>query len=199
MEIYLIEYPENISFGKEKSPEKKKFTKSYLKKILKQYYHLEVTDDDFGKNENGKPCLKDRSLYFNLSHSNTFLVVAIGKRAVGIDIERQKEVDFLALSKRFFHPQEHRLIMSTPEDQQKDLFFRLWTHKEAYIKWKGGSLPADLQSFDVIPAGGDRPSIVHDSAKEQPKPAFREYRWQDYYITVCSLDTGFPDDFLKIE
>ena len=197
MEIYLIKYPENISFGKEKSPEKKKFTKDYLKNIFKRYYHLNLTNEDFGKNENGKPYLKRHSLYFNLSHSGSHLIIAIGKKAIGIDIERRKELDVLALSKRFFHPEEYRLILNAGEKERQDLFFRLWTHKEAYIKWRGGSLPADLQVFRIVLAD-DLQSEVYDGKGTKIPLTFKEYRWEDYYITVCSGDAGMPDDFVKI-
>lgn len=194
MKIYIIKYPKNVSFGKEKSPEKKQFTKLYLKQILKDEFQLNISDDDFGKNENGKPFLKKSNLYFNLSHSNEYLIIAFGKIALGIDIEKRKNINSEMLSKRFFHPKEYQFVQAQKDTEEA--FFRIWTLKESYIKWKGGSLPADLQKFRIeITKNSLR---AYETDRKVDKIFIKEYKKEDYFIAVCSEEDDFPNELIEI-
>jgi 4'-phosphopantetheinyl transferase len=195
IQIYLIKYPDHLSFGKEKSPEKKQFTKQYLKQILKSYFHIDAKDEDFGKNENGKPFLKNSKLFFNLSHSQEYLIIAFGKKALGIDIEKKKSLDVHRLSRRFFHPSEQQFILSGEDPEE--IFFRIWTWKESYIKWKGGSLPADLRKFNIQIK--DNSLQVYENNKKIDRLFIKEYRWKDYFITICSEENHFPRDIIHIK
>ena len=51
---------------------------------------------------------------------------------MGIDIEYMRERPFERLSKRYFHEWEHT--------DDKEIFYDLWTRKEAYTKWKKGKI-----------------------------------------------------------
>jgi len=109
----------------------------------------------FCKNEFGKPFLKDHAdFYFNISHSGDWVVCAIGKREVGIDIEQIKPVD-ISIAKRFFTEIEYKDLMRIPERFRVERFYNFWTMKESYIKYKGEGLSIPLNSFHVpLESGG---------------------------------------------
>ena len=52
--------------------------------------------------ENGKPFIKNNLVFVSLSHSHGVTAVAVARTAVGIDIERVREMDCGAIEKRFF-------------------------------------------------------------------------------------------------
>lgn len=107
--------------------------------------------------ENGlwdKPRLiSPKGVYFNLSHSGGWTVVAVSDGEVGVDIQQVKPVA-LRLAKRFFTEEERRLTEEAG-DGATELFYRFWTVKEAYLKALGTGLNRPLNSFSVrFTAGG---------------------------------------------
>lgn len=109
-------------------------SRAFTAKILREYYG--ITAPEFGTTEHGKPYLLNSPLRFNLSHSGNVTALAVSEQEVGLDIQERTERDFSALSRRL-----------TPAEQVED-FFALWTAKEAYIKYKGGSLAGMLSSLE---------------------------------------------------
>lgn len=105
--------------------------------------------------EYGKPYLKELpELFFSLSHSETVAVCAISDREIGIDIEYHREMSpdrLLRIAKRFFAPEEYDAIAEESGEAAKELFYRIWTAKEAYIKFTGEGMHRNLASFSVVP------------------------------------------------
>ena len=86
--------------------------------------------------EHGKPEITDFPKRFNLSHSGDYVVCAVSDGKVGVDI--QKWVPFKErTAERFFAPEEWKLLQSLPVEQRTEMFYRLWTRKEAYGKYTG--------------------------------------------------------------
>jgi phosphopantetheinyl transferase len=87
----------------------------------------------------GKPHLPQGLGYANWSNSKGECVLAYSKECdVGIDLEFYRDVNFAAISKRFFAPNE-------VTNKAKE-FYLYWTKKEAYYKCIGGSFFATLKS-----------------------------------------------------
>lgn len=80
----------------------------------------------------GKPYWKNKHghiLDFNISHSNTCIVVALSEKVkVGVDAERIRKLKNLNF-KMVMNPDELLSIQEMP-----DLFFELWSKKEAVVK-----------------------------------------------------------------
>lgn len=94
-----------------------------------------------------------KGVFFNLSHSGDWTVIAVSDGEVGVDIQQVKPVD-MRLATRFFSADEGR-ILAEAGDGAKALFYRLWTVKEAYLKALGTGLNRPLNSFTVrFTAGG---------------------------------------------
>jgi len=111
--------------------------KKWHLKILGQI--LEQDDIQIKINSLGKPCLPQGMGFANWSNSKGECVLAYSKECdVGIDLEFYKERNFEAISKRFFARNE---IVNKAE-----MFYPLWTKKEAYYKCMGGEFFSVLKS-----------------------------------------------------
>lgn len=97
---------------------------------------------EFDYGQHGKPFFKNLvNLCFNVSHSENLVAVAFCEKSVGVDIELLRDVD-LKISERFFHENEKLFV------KDNKTFLKIWTRKEAYIKYTGSGLSTPLSSFD---------------------------------------------------
>ena len=112
-----------------------------LRNLLSQHTKTPPKTLSIDYNPDGKPYLRHHpKLHFNISHSHNYLIIAIAKEnPVGIDIEYHKPLKSLKnIAARFFSDQE---IMALKNNTQElDLFFTLWTKKEALAKAIGHSI-----------------------------------------------------------
>ncbi len=77
--------------------------------------------------QRGKPYFLNEPA-FNLTHTAGLTAVAIGEGEIGLDAERRA-------ARRLEH-----LRARLTEAERKEDFYDLWTAKEAYIKFRGGTL-----------------------------------------------------------
>ena len=99
----------------------------------------------------GKPqVLSKPNVHVNLSRSGSHLVVAIGSRPVGVDIEVvRRVVDRMALATLHLTPFERGKVLAADEDRRDEMFLVAWTRKEACAKAIGAGLripPALIES-----------------------------------------------------
>jgi 4'-phosphopantetheinyl transferase len=108
----------------------------------------------------GKPALSSGgSPQFNFAHAGPFSVLAIGGRALGIDVALEEELpDLAGLVARTFAPDEQAGFADLPADLRLASFYRVWTQKEAVLKALGTglSLEPDRFSVDVDPRAAPR-------------------------------------------
>lgn len=91
---------------------------------------------------NGKPYLVHHSgLFFNLSHSGDYVVLAFSNQEVGVDIQEWRTVSD-SVYKRLLHVQESN-------ERGRESFFSLWTAKEAFVKCTGEGLRKDFRELYV--------------------------------------------------
>ena len=98
--------------------------------------------------DRGRPYVPDSNVDFNITHTNRHVFVAIDRRSdptqvsrVGIDAEEMgRETRSLdALVARWFSDSERKLFEKSPD---RDTFLRIWTRKEALVKWTGEGIGA---------------------------------------------------------
>ena len=99
------------------------------------------------KNKYGKEYIDGKNIFYNISHSGGLLCSAVSDYEVGVDCETVREIDHLALAKRFFTPAEYDRIAGSADSL--DEFFRIWTKKESFVKYTGEGFARHLSSFDV--------------------------------------------------
>ncbi|MEI4830696.1 4'-phosphopantetheinyl transferase superfamily protein [Bacillus sp. FJAT-53711] len=126
--------------------------RSILGELLVRYTicknsNIENSDIYFKKNEFGKPYIDcNYGIYFNLSHSGSYLICAISNQNIGIDIEKIQDID-IAIAHNFFCDSEYDEIASAPESKKYECFYSYWCLKESYIKYIGKGLTIPLNSF----------------------------------------------------
>ncbi|OLS20004.1 MAG: 4'-phosphopantetheinyl transferase psf-1 [Candidatus Heimdallarchaeota archaeon LC_3] len=115
------------------------YYRGILRIILSKYINIDPENIIISVNERGKPFIKNSELKFNISHKNDLAVIALGINCeVGVDIEYlRNEIDYYKLIKRFFSREEKEKFNNLRPLNQKELFFRIWTMKEAIVKALG--------------------------------------------------------------
>ena len=135
----------------------------------------------------GKPYIPSLSgFHFSYSDSGRQAVLAVSDEEIGADIQKItgiRKID--ALAARYFPPQDaSRLLSETDPDKKTSLFVRLWTIREAYLKYTGdgftkgpGVFYADIEKKAVY-LPGETGSLAF---LEFPKaPA------DEYLLTLCA-------------
>lgn len=130
----------------------------------------------------GKPYLKDYpEIYFNLSHSGEYVCCAVGDEPVGVDIQEVVPVK-AGLAERFFTEDECRQLKELTEAQREQLFFRMWSIKESYIKFTGKGMKQGIDTFEIDWKKG----CIRDKESSEIKAYFDEYPYiEGYSLAVC--------------
>ena len=130
-----------------------------LRRMLREA--LGGEEPDFVLSPLGRPELMSRRdgrpvPSFNLTHSCDFAACAILHSApIGIDAEDiRRPIDVDEMAGRWFHPSERRLLKRIAEVKRVEMFFRIWTTKEAIVKTTGHGLRIEPQLFAVDPDRG---------------------------------------------
>jgi 4'-phosphopantetheinyl transferase len=86
----------------------------------------------------GKPYLAGTSLHFNFTHSENLALLAIATVPVGVDVERKHfRKEYQSMEPTIFTAEERELLNRLSGTERENLFFTLWTCKEALIKATG--------------------------------------------------------------
>lgn len=102
--------------------------------------------------ENGKPYLADNpDTYFSITHSDKWVFLAVADGEIGIDAQAPRKV-CPRLAARSTSPEELAWVKENTEPH----FTRLWTMKEAYLKYTGTGLTVPIREvvISVPPADG---------------------------------------------
>lgn len=128
-------------------------SRGQLRLILGQYLKQPPGKLQIMHNQHGKPYIADSRLQFNLSHVSDDMLCAVSwEDAVGIDIEdTRRKIDIMTVVRTFFTPIELTQFEATSPEAQHELFFHLWTRKEAYLKARGVGLKTNLLKTSIPP------------------------------------------------
>ena len=109
------------------------------------------TPEAFSRTKDGKPHLPGLpGVHFNYSHSGGYIACAFSDQEVGLDLQEHANLPTqgMRIARRFYTALEFRALQAChSEQEQEELFFRLWTIKEAYLKYIGCGLRGSLDSF----------------------------------------------------
>jgi 4'-phosphopantetheinyl transferase len=118
-------------------------SRSAIKLIMGRYLKRKPALIEIETGENKKPYIKDSPLFYNLSHSGDWIILAVSDSAIGIDTEMvNNSFDFSDVINEYFSPAEFSFIT---EENSAERFFMLWTRKEALTKATGKGLDDDLK------------------------------------------------------
>ncbi len=131
--------------------------------LLNSEYNLNLNDLKINYNKCDKPYIKDKNIFFNISHSFDYVICAISDKEIGVDIEKIRNTNIKNI-KWFATPKEQEFIMKSKNINLN--LFKLYTLKEAYFKMKGTNLNNLLNvEFDLKNDKSDTKSFVHHTKK----------------------------------
>ena len=116
--------------------------------FLQAGYDIEAWQQvEIGKGTYGKPyIIGHQEFHYGLSHSGDWVVCAVDRMPVGIDLQEIKPWK-LSLAKRFYHEEEYNRLLAlgeTEPDRQTQEFYRMWTAKESAVKLSGRGIGAGI-------------------------------------------------------
>ena len=166
--------------------------------LLSAYAHGNVRPRDwvFETGWEGKPVLSGRfshlHLHFNVSHCDDLFVMAVQRQApVGIDVEPLDAVIDDMTAQTLFTAEELRLMRQLAQPDQKPPRVRLWTLKEAYLKFLGVGLQKDPRDFDMSTLIGSDPNPAgSDSADSFLSTWTLQLLGSSYSLSVARFETS---------
>ena len=139
--------------------------------------HRAGADGTLCYSESGRPYFEERTCDFSITHTQNHVFCAIieGEEPtrIGIDAEDLNRPDFLNLDEmvaRWFGENEQSVFLASPT---KETFLRLWTRKEAYVKYTGEGFKS-LSKIDTV------------SLEADGEVCFFDYREGDILLSVCA-------------
>lgn len=112
-----------------------------------QYFGLSLREEELGRGRYGKPFIKDRpDIQFNISHSGSWAVCALGSVPVGIDVQEHRPLhNQERLEEKILNEREIRICRSLPEKERREFLYRCWAELEAWAKGTGRGLAGGFQ------------------------------------------------------
>ena len=109
----------------------------------------------FGYLEHGKPFAmvngEPSGASFNVSHSGGHGLIGLARQdGLGVDLEVRAPLrDFDGIGGKVYGPRERRALSAATGSEKADLFYRLWSLKEALIKALGTGFSLNPARFEV--------------------------------------------------
>ena len=130
----------------------------FIRKVLSHYTGLDASKLDLSPIVNQKPELRNAPfrIHFNISHSGSKILVAIGFDSdVGIDVEKViPDFDTDGFSEANYHPNEVQHLKQLTGDDETFYFYYIWTRKEAWLKLTGEGINEKLRELDFSGKSG---------------------------------------------
>ena len=131
-----------------------------------------AVDCEYRYGEMGKPYFKDIKLpFFNISHAGGLVILAVSDMEVGADIQNMRSQREKSMAERFFSAEESRAVS---EDDTRELFYKLWSRKEALGKCTGEGVRPYFSR-----------NMLDLDSSENSKYTWIEERVYDCFLTVC--------------
>lgn len=118
-------------------------SKDLLKDVLKN--ELNITNYELTFNKYNKPYLKNRNIYFNISHDKNTTALVTSDKEIGVDIEYYTYKE--SVMKKYYNEFEQQEIINSNNKEYE--FTRIWVMKEAFVKMKGQGISYGLQNVDT--------------------------------------------------
>lgn len=148
--------------------------KALLCFLLKKHYKLFDFTVDCDKN--GKPFITDSEIFFNLSHSGSYVLCAVGNEKIGCDIQEIKKCN-LKVAQRFFTESEC-ICLEKSENKALD-FTSLWSLKESVLKFSGEGIVGGLDRYDFSEYY-NKGSFTYEGL------CFDRFEFENFVASICS-------------
>lgn len=173
-----------------------KFQKDKLLSLGAEYLLMQACSEygiDYKKQkvkltENKRPVFENCEFDFNIAHSENRVMCVISKNRAGCDVEFVKPID-MEIAKRFFNNREYEEVMACETEEQRiDMFYRMWTLRESFVKCTGTGLIMKTDEYRVTLKESE-PKVLqtYDSKKYR----LFEFNNNDGYKYACCMQSSF--------
>lgn len=140
-----------VRFFHDRDRDRYRHGRAVLRHLLAAYRAGTAADMLITYGRFGKPQLAGNTLFFNVSHSEQWALIAIARGELGVDIEslQRPGFDINALERHIATPRELEQLKLLPPLERSQALFRLWTQKEAWSKARGVGLQQDFSQLQV--------------------------------------------------
>lgn len=116
---------------------------------LQKHYEI-IEDISILKHPQGKLFIDGfPNIDFNISHTSNMIMCGINDHGkIGVDVEHKRLVNS-NVAKKVYHENEITYIYDN-QSINDDLFFEIWTKKEAYTKYLGTGLRYNLTNINML-------------------------------------------------
>jgi len=124
------------------------FSRGCLRHVMSNMTGLDPLEIPL-KADPGKPPLLAKGWgHISMSHCSDALLIGWASGKIGVDIERKdRELQALKLSKRFFSQCENSEIENLTPSEARELVLKRWVVKEAAIKWQSGKIATNINQW----------------------------------------------------
>ena len=137
---------------------------------------------DYTYGPHGKPYVKgDNPIFFSLSHSGNYVLLAVSDKEIGADIQQRKEVHYARIASHFMTEKELELWRKAEEPTE--FFYQVWAGKEAYLKLTGEGMTA---GFGTVYLDEENLTMV-DSRRTGKKVTTHWLELEEYQIAICQF------------
>jgi len=126
------------------------YTRGILRLLAGKYTRQLPSSIRFTTGLNNKPELSGNTgWHINVSHSGSWILIAIGSVSLGVDVEQiNPDFPFQEVMPPTFSQEEQRSIEASTDARL--LFYQLWTRKEALVKATAKGLNDDLPKIPSL-------------------------------------------------
>lgn len=157
-----------------------------LKQGLEQEFGIDYFPEIIGKEEYGKPFLRNGAGFFNISHCNGLVGCAISNIPVGFDVECKRKFQESILKKTCNEAEKEYIL----KQDCLERFLQIWTLKESYIKMLGQGLrfPLTEVAFQITPWIEKEKEVWKEPKEIQcsQKGYFYQRMLGEYMMSVCT-------------
>ena len=140
--------------------------KSWL--MLEELLEYRIQNTEYRFNPHGKPFIEGGP-HFSISHCKEGIAVAVNDKPIGVDIEAIRHADAELIARTMNEKEKFRVESLELRDRDR-AFTRLWTQKEAVVKWRGTGIESFEQLQNLLIPSFDRdvnkPDILQTFEKE---------------------------------
>lgn len=116
-----------------------------LRIVLERVVGSQLREQPFRLSSRGKPALPwDAGIEFSLSHTGQYALIAVARKAVGVDLEQVRPVRFPPDRQQAMLDAARALVGSGPID-----FLQAWVRLEAWAKARGSGVGALLHDISI--------------------------------------------------
>lgn len=112
-----------------------------------------VTNNRIVKGKYGKPFLADGKFSFSVTHSEKYYILAACADNIGVDLQLYNQPrNYMKIASRWFNDRENALLKAMPEYNREEMFYEIWSRKEAYSKFTGKGI-SSLKDIPTVKNG----------------------------------------------